>query len=356
MTVDGSALPGIDAGRVRRWLAGHVDGLAGPVEFELVSGGRSNLTYRITDAAGTAYALRRPPTGGVLSTAHDVGREWRFISALAPTAVPVPAPVAYCADTAVTGAAFYVMGFVEGLVLADTEAGLALAPEARAGAAEHLVDVLVALHALDPAAVGLGDMVRKTGYLERQLRRWHAQVHATGAPELSLLDEVHDLLARRIPAQAGGIVHGDYRAGNVAFGPDGAVRAVFDWELATSGDPMADLGWLAATWQDPGEQVPPATPGPSAVAGFPARAQLVRRYARLSGRDVSDLPYWVAFSRWRSACIGVGVRARYLAGHMGDDGFAARFLTSAESREPGSAGSRVVLVEAARDALRGVGL
>ena len=355
MTVDESALPGIDGERVGRWLAGHVDGLTGPVELELVSGGRSNLTYRITDAAGTAYALRRPPTGGVLSTAHDVSREWRFISALAPTAVPVPAPVAYCADTEVTGAAFYVMGFVEGLVLAGTEAGLALAPQARAGAAEHLVDVLVALHALDPAAVGLGDMVRKTGYLERQLRRWHAQVHATGAPELPLLDEVHDLLARRIPPQAGGIVHGDYRAGNVAFGPDGAVRAVFDWELATSGDPMADLGWLAATWQDPAEQLPPATPGPSAVAGFPARAQLVQRYARLSGRDVSDLPYWVAFSRWRAACIGVGVRARYLAGHMGDDGF-ARFLASAESGEPGSAGSRVVLAEAARDALRDGGL
>ena len=241
MSVAESALPGIQAGRVERWLAEHVDGLASPVDFGLVSGGRSNLTYRLTDAAGVTYALRRPPTGGVLSTAHDVSREWRFISALAPTAVPVPPPVAYCADTAVTGAEFYVMGFVEGLVLADSE--------------------------------------------------------------------VHDLLARRIPAQSSGIVHGAYRAGNVAFGPDGAVWAVFDWELATSGDPMADLGWLASTWQDPGEQLPPATPGPSAVAGFPARAQLVQRYARLSGRDVSNLPYWVAFSRWRSACIGVGVRA-----------------------------------------------
>ncbi len=260
--------------------------------------------------------------------------------------------MAYCADTAVTGAEFYVMGFVEGLVLADGEAGLALAPQARASAAGHLVDVLVALHALNPVAVGLGDMVRKTGYVERQLRRWHAQVHATEPPETPLLDEVHDLLARRIPAQASGIVHGDYRAGNVAFGPDGAVRAVFDWELATSGDPMADLGWLAATWQDPGEPLPPATPGPSAVPGFPARAELVRRYARLSGRDVSDLPYWVAFSRWRSACINVGVRARYLAGHMGDDGFAARLATSAGSRAPGLAAERVVLAEAARDALR----
>jgi aminoglycoside phosphotransferase (APT) family kinase protein len=338
---------------VEHWLADHVDGLAGSVEFGLVSGGRSNLTYRLTDAAGATYALRRPPTGGVLSTAHDVSREWRFISVLAPTAVPVPPPVVFCADTAVTGAEFYVMGFVEGLVLADTEAGLALAPQARAGAAEHLVEVLVALHALDPVAVGRGAMVRKTGYMERQLRRWHAQVHATDPPELALLDEVHDLLARRIPAQASGIVHGDYRAGNVAFGPDGAVRAVFDWELATSGDPMADLGWLASTWQDPGEQLPPATSGPSAVPGFHVRAQLVQRYARLSGRDLSNLPYWVAFSRWGSACIGVGVRARYLAGHMADDGFAARLLTSAEA---GSAGSRAILAEAARDALREGGL
>src|ERR1700722_19218685 len=207
--------------------------------------------------------LRLPPTGGVLSTAHDVSREWRFISALAPTAVPVAAPVAYCADATVTGAEFYVMEFVEGLVLADQEAGLALAPQARARAAEHLIDVLVALHALDPVAVGLGDMVRKTGYVERHLRRWHAQVHATGAPELALLDEVHDLLARRIPAQSNGIVHGDYRAGNLAFGSDGAVRAVFHWELATTGDPLADLGYLASSWPDPGEPLLPTTPGPS---------------------------------------------------------------------------------------------
>jgi aminoglycoside phosphotransferase (APT) family kinase protein len=347
-----SDLPGIDAGRVGRWLGDNVDGLAGPVEFGLVSGGRSNLTYRVTDAAGTAYALRRPPTGGVLSTAHDVSREWRFISAMAPTPVPVPRPVAYCADAAVTGAEFYVMGFVDGLVLADEEAGLALARPARTVAGEDMVDVLVALHALDPVAVGLGDMVRKTGYLERQLRRWQAQIHATEGPETPLLDEVHDLLARRLPPQASGIVHGDYRAGNISFGPDGTVLAVFDWELATSGDPLADLGWLAASWADPGEALPSATPSPSAVPGFPARATLVDRYARRSGRDVSDLPYWVAFSRWRIACIGVGVRARYLAGHMGDDGYAARLAATAGPGEPGSFAGRLVLAEAARDALR----
>jgi aminoglycoside phosphotransferase (APT) family kinase protein len=146
----------------------------------------------------------------------------------------------------------------------------------------------------------------RTGYVERQLRRWHAQVHASVSSVsgdlalLVLLDEVHDLLARRVPAQRTGIVHGDYRPGNLAFGPDGTVRAVFDWELATTGDPMADLGWLAASWQDPGEDVPPVTPGPSTVPGFPARALVMDRYARLSGRDVSDLPYWVAFALWLS--------------------------------------------------------
>lgn len=348
MAITEPKLAGIDAVRVGRWLAEYVEGLAGPVEFELVSGGLSNLTYRVTDAVGRVYALRRPPLGGVLDTAHDMNREWRFISALAPTPIPVARPLAYCADTAVTGAEFYVMGFVEGRVLTDRDAGLCLPPAARARAGDQVVDVLVALHTLDPFGVGLGGLVRRTGYLERQLRRWRAQVHATGAEHLTLLDEVHDLLARRIPAQSTGIVHGDYRPGNMAFGPDGTVRAVFDWELATSGDPMADLAWLASTWEDPGDETPPTTPGPSTVPGFPGRAQLVARYARLSGRDVSSLPYWVALSRWRAACIGVGVQARYVAGHMADDGYLA------QARARASAGVR--LGEAARDALRSMGI
>src|SRR5579863_5095455 len=130
------ALAGIDPEPVNRWLAGHVGGLIPPVDFDLISGGRSNLTYRLTDAAGAIFALRRPPTGGVLATAHDMGREWRFISAMAATAVPVAVPLAYCADAGVTGAEFYVMGYVDGIVLADRDAGLALAPGARATAGE----------------------------------------------------------------------------------------------------------------------------------------------------------------------------------------------------------------------------
>jgi aminoglycoside phosphotransferase (APT) family kinase protein len=348
MSVADTRLAGIDAERVGRWLASHVEGLVGPVEISLVSGGRSNLTYRVTDAAGAEYALRRPPTGGVLSTAHDMNREWAFLSAVAPTAVPVPRPLAFCPDPDVTGAEFYVMGFVDGLVLADRDAGMRLTSEARTRAGEHLVQVLVALHALDPRDVGLGEMVRSTGYVERQLRRWHRQVHQSGAEDLRLLDEVHDLLAAHVPAQCTGIVHGDYRPGNMAFGSDGTVRAVFDWELATTGDPLADLGWLISTWQEPDDETAVTTPGPSTAPGFPSRAEIVDRYARLSGRDLSDLPYYVAFSRWRSACIGAGVQARYLAGHMGDDGYLD------EARARAEQGAR--LGEAARDALRELGI
>lgn len=335
---------GIDAERIGRWLAANVEGLVAPVEFAPVSGGRSNLTYRVTDAAGTVYALRRPPMGGVLQTAHDMGREWRFVSAMAGTGVPVAPPLAFCDDTEVIGVPFYVMGFVDGLVLADADAATRLDPAARARAGENLVEVLVALHELDPYERGLDAMVRPTGYAERQLRRWHHQIRQSDVPHLTLLDEVHDLLAAHVPAQRTGIVHGDYRPGNLAFGPDGTVRAVFDWELATSGEPLADVGYLVATWQEPDDPEPVGTPGPTVVPGFPSRTELVERYARLSSRDVSDVPYWVAFAQWRSACISVGVRARYAAGHMADDGYREQAQARADEE--------IRLAETARIAVR----
>jgi aminoglycoside phosphotransferase (APT) family kinase protein len=335
---------GIDPARVGHWLAAHVGGLVEPVRFELISGGRSNLTFQVTDAAGGRYALRRPPLGGVLASAHDMGREWRFICALAPSGVPVAPPLAFCDDPQVTGAPFYVMGFVGGLVPAGPEEAVRLDTPARARACESLIEVLVALHAVDPHQVGLGPMVRSTGYAERQLRRWLHQVRQTPVDHLALLEEVHDLLAARVPAQRTGIVHGDYRPGNLAFGPDGTVLAVFDWELATSGDPLADLGYLVSTWQEPGDPATGSPPGPTTLPGFASRADLVRRYADLSGRDVSDVPYWIAFSRWRSACISVGVRARYLAGHMADDGYRLEATARGEQE--------IHLAETARAALR----
>jgi aminoglycoside phosphotransferase (APT) family kinase protein len=315
------ASPGIDRERVTRWLGAHVPGLRGPVEFTLIAGGRSNLTYRVTDAAGMAWALRRPPTGGVLSTAHDMSREWRFISALTGTDVPVPRPIEYCSDTEVTGAEFYVMDFVAGVVLGDAAAARPVPEAARHRAGLATVDAMVALHQVDPDDVGLGSAARRDGYLARQLKRWQRQVHQSGVADLDVLDRVHDALAARIPPAVSGIVHGDLRPGNVCYHPDGSIAAIFDWELATLGDPLADLGWLLSTWVDPADELPPTTGGPNAEPGFPSRSELVERYARGSGRDVSEVPYYLAFARWRAACIAAGVHARYLAGVMGEDDY-----------------------------------
>jgi aminoglycoside phosphotransferase (APT) family kinase protein len=310
-----------------------------PVVVERISGGHSNLTYRITDAAGTRWALRRPPTGMVLATAHDMGREWRFVSALAPTGVPVAPPVAYCADDAVIGAEFYVTGFVEGEVLGDAESGHRLAPQARLSAGAATVDVLADLHAVDPDEVGLADLRRPGGYLERQLKIWHRQVHASAVEDLSVVDAVHERLVARaaaLPPSQVRIAHGDYRPGNLAYGPDGTVRAIFDWELATLGDPLADLGWLLASWGRPADTAPPTIAGPNQAGGYPDGDELVARYARRSGRDVGETDFYVAFARWRSACIGAGVHSRYVAGVMGgaeSDGGAARLRSLHDQAE-----------------------
>ncbi|MGF7237004.1 MAG: phosphotransferase family protein [Frankia sp.] len=314
-------LPGIDPGAVTRWILAEVPDAAAPLAFSFLAGGRSNLTYRVTDALGAAWVLRRPPTGEVLATAHDMGREYRFLTALRSTAVPVAEPVALCEDAAVTGAPFYLMGFVEGTVLATEQDGLSLPLSARPAAADSIVDTLVELHAVDPIAVGLGSLARPGSFLERQLRRWHRQIHATGGDgeQLALLDEVHTRLVALLPPSAGTVIaHGDYRAGNLAVDRTGQVRGVFDWELATLGDALADLGWLMSAWSRPGDPDPPATSTPSTAPGFPAADHLARRYAERSGRDIDALPYYLAFARWRSACIWHGVTARYRAGVMGD--------------------------------------
>lgn len=290
----------------------------GPVGVSRISGGHSNLTFRVTDDAGTAWALRRPPTGGVLATAHDMSREWRFVRALAPTPVPVPEPVAYCDDTAVIGAEFYLTGFVDGVVPGDPAAGERIPPELRRSCGLDVADVLADLHAVDPDEVGLGDLHRPGSYLERQLRRWHRQVHDSAIADLSAVDEAHALLTARMPATGETrIAHGDYRPGNLSFDTGGRIAAVFDWELATLGEPLADLGWVLASWQRPGDAQPAITTGPTAADGWPERDELAARYAQRSGRDTSELPYFLAFARWRSACIGAGVYTRYKQGNMG---------------------------------------
>jgi aminoglycoside phosphotransferase (APT) family kinase protein len=303
------------------WLEANVPGLQAPLDFVLVAGGRSNLTFKVTDANGVDYVLRRPPLGHVLATAHDMSREHRIISALGPTDVPVPPALAFCDDEAVNGAPFYVMGFVDGHIIRDANAAKALTPEQRRTAGESLVDVLAQIHAVDVDAVGLGDLGRREGYIERQLNRWYKQYGQSKSREIPAIDEVYATLSARIPEQgAPAIVHGDYRLDNCMIGNDGHVAAVLDWELCTLGDPMADVGLLMVYWNDPEDQQAALLAAATTSEGFPRRKDLLERYAAKTGRDLSGVDFYVAFGYWKLACILDGVYARYKGGAMGNDG------------------------------------
>jgi len=330
---DTSTTPvGIDRDRVHRWFQDHVGDVGGADELVIdqVQGGHSCLTYIVTAADGARYVLRRPPVGHLLASAHDVLREHRVITALAGTDVPVAPVVGVCEDPEVTGAPFYVMSFVDGPVLHDRAAAERLPVEARRRAAESMVEVLVALREVDPDAVGLGDFAKRTDYLGRQLRRWHQQWEAADTRPMPRVAELHDWLVANQPEEGpAGIVHGDFRLGNVIHAPDGSVAALLDWELCTLGPPAADLSYLLSWWAGSGTARADAA---SAADGFPGRDQLVAWYEARTGETAADLDYWLAFHAWRSGCIAAGVYTRYKHGQMGaapDD--LARFEDSVEA-------------------------
>ena len=307
---------------VTEWLVANLEHVEAPFSAELIAGGRSNLTFLITDATGHKLVLRRPPLGHVLATAHDMAREYRIIASVGKTLVPVPPALGLCADVAVNDAPFYVMGYVEGVVLDSAERSAALPRELRVHASEHLVDVLADLHAVDIDAVGLGDLARREGYVERQLKRWSTQWANSKTRELAAIDEVGRLLRERIPAQQGvSIVHGDYRFGNCLVDTtSGRIAAVLDWELCTLGDPLADLGYLGVYWSNGDDVASLRANDPTPAGGFLTYAALLERYGERTGRDLSEIGYYVAFSCWRLAVISEGVYARYLHGAMGDQG------------------------------------
>jgi aminoglycoside phosphotransferase (APT) family kinase protein len=320
------ALTGIESEKVSAWFVAHIPGVQLPLQFHRVAGGRSNLTFEVRDAAGRGYVLRRPPTSHVLPTAHDMSREYRVIAAMGPAGVPVPPALGLCTDNEVNGAPFYVMGFVDGLI-ARTEDDVIkmLDPSARNRAGLGLVDTLAKIHAVDPDQAGLGDFGRRDGYIARQLKRWYANYQAArdsrqGDP-MPAIDDLHDLLAARIPDQGGAsVVHGDYRLDNCIVSPTGDVVAVLDWELSTLGDPLADLAQLLVYWPEPGE-LSVLGHSPTLAGGFPTRAELSERYGAVTGRDLSQLDFYAAFAYWKLACILEGVFARYVAGAMGDETF-----------------------------------
>jgi aminoglycoside phosphotransferase (APT) family kinase protein len=312
-------IEGIDDERVAAWLMANVGGLTEPFSYQRIGGGRSNLTFAVTDASGRRFVLRRPPLGHVLATAHDMTREHRAMSAMGPTPVPVPEMLGLCTDESVNGSPFYVMTLVEGDVMDTPEKADQVSPDVRQAMTSDLVEVLTALHALDIDEIGLGDFGRREGYIERQIARWSKQWAGSKTRELPVVDEVAAQLATRVPAQQGvGVVHGDYRFGNcVSDLAAGRIIAVLDWELCTLGDPLADLGYLGVYWSVDGRGGG-GVYDPTAVGGFGSFDDVVERYAKLSPRDVSDVNFYVAFQMWRSAVIIEGVYARYLHGQMGD--------------------------------------
>src|SRR3954451_8153033 len=319
-------LPGVDLAALTRWLDDTQPGRRqGPLEGAVIAGGKSNLTYRITDGT-TTWALRRPPHAHVLPTAHDMVREFRVISALAGTAVPVAPAVALCDAPAVLGAPFYLMGFVDGVVLDRPDRLAGLTTRAATRSCELLMDTLVELHEVDPAAVGLADFGRPEGFLARQVRRWHQQWQASETRPLDELAATVDRLTATLPEQsAPAIVHGDYRLTNVMFAPGeegigDRIAAVVDWEMATLGDPLTDLG-LLVVYQDLAQQGDTIMPQLRPEAGFLSSEQLIARYAQRSTRDLTHLSWYVGFGYFKLAVVAEGIHRRFLAGKTVGAGF-----------------------------------
>ena len=316
-------MEGLDIDSLTRWVVENVQGLEPPLNLSLIAGGRSNLTFEIKDSLANKAILRRPPISHVLPTAHDMAREFKIISALHPTDVPVPVPLALCSDPSVAELPFYVMSFVEGEILKNSEeVEKTRTPASRAAISKSLVSVLAKLHAVDSDSVGLGDLGRRNGYIERQLKRWHGQ-YTKSSQEIEsyvpLIDEVHAKLSSRIPDQLGtAIVHGDYRLDNTMVAADDSIAAVLDWEICTLGDPLADLGLLMVYWAQPQDKEAPLGTV-TTLDGFYTREQIAIEYHRQSQIDVSNIGYYLAFGYWKLACILQGVNSRYRQGATAGD-------------------------------------
>jgi aminoglycoside phosphotransferase (APT) family kinase protein len=334
---------GYDTAAVEAWIAAHTQSLSPPLKWTRLEGGHSNLTYLIEDAEGRQAVIRRPPMGELLPRAHDMAREWALICALGRTRVPVPPALAFCDDSSVTGAKFYVMGRIDGHPLYSADDARAWAPaHLRERIAHSFVDVLAELHSIDPDSVGLGELGKKDDYIGRQLKTWYRSWNASVAAAQLDDPRAHALqqyFLEHVPDQGPArIVHGDYGLHNTLVGPDGRIAAVVDWEISTLGDPLADLAYALNQWAEPSD--PPSVRGvpPTTLPGFPSRSEMAQRYAQRTGRDLRLLDYYVGFNRWKSAAIVQGVYARYLEGKKSTAGvdlpaLKAQILRSLEQAE-----------------------
>jgi len=315
---------GVDLDALRPYFARHVEGAGdAPLSASLIAGGRSNLTYVVGDGEHE-WVLRRPPLGHVLPTAHDMGREYRVLRALADTDVPVPRVLAFCEDESVNGAPFYVMEKVDGVILRTPDEMAQLSPDEAQRCSTQLVDVLARIHGVDYDAVGLSEFGHPDGFVERQVRRWGEQWERSKTRELPAIDELARRLRAALPASpAPTIVHGDYRLDNtmLAQGDPGRVVAVLDWEMATLGDPLTDVGLFLLYWGQGDAQVIATGRNMPTAGGFLGRDAVIARYAEVSGRAVDNLDFYVVLAAYKLAIIVEGIHARFLMGKTLGEGF-----------------------------------
>jgi aminoglycoside phosphotransferase (APT) family kinase protein len=310
-------------------LARELPGDDAPLEFERIGEGHSNITYLVR-RGGDRFVLRRPPRGPLPPSAHDVLREWRILDAIKDTPARSPRTLLACADESVIGAPFYVMEYVEGAVITGEIPGPLDTPEEHRRMGLDLVDALAEVHAVDWRACGLESFGKPTGYLERQVKRFTGLWEYNKTREVPRVQEMRDWLADNMPdSQEATIVHGDYRLGNtmVAHDPPARLIAIFDWELSTIGDPLADLGYMTVTWIQPGDPADTMFSSLSAVTrseGFPSRDELVAYYEERTGRSMSALNWYQALALWKAAVFMEGNYKRSLAGTT-DDPFLKMF-------------------------------
>ena len=316
-----SVLPGLDLERLGAWFAAEIPDVGGALTATLIAGGKSNLTFLVTDGA-SEWIVRRPPLGHVLATAHDMVREYRVMSALRDTPVPVPLTYALCRDAAVVGAEFYVMGCCVGTPFRRADELAVFGPERTRAISAGLVDTLVALHQVDPAAAGLGDFGRPEGFLARQVERWMKQLTASRSRDLPAAEELYARLAADVPAgSATGIVHGDFRLDDLLIDESDTVTAVLDWELATLGDPLTDLALMLTYHRLGAMELGDAVNDAGSAPGFLGQDEIIARYASGSDRDLSQFGFYLGLAAFKLAAILEGIHYRHITGHTVGEGF-----------------------------------
>ncbi|MFC8845920.1 MULTISPECIES: phosphotransferase family protein [unclassified Micromonospora] len=319
MTVE---LGTLDLRALGAYLARHIPDLTGRLRADFVDGGRSNLTYAVHDG-DRSWALRRPPLGTIAPSANDIHREFRVTTALVGSPVPVATPVLYCADPTVIGAPFSLVAWVDGVVIRDPGQLAVLAPSTVWSIGHSMIDLLLRLHAVAPASVGLGTFGRPEGFLLRQVHRWKRQWDVVATRPSTDADELQRRLVAAVPPQsAPGIVHGDFRLDNIIYSADlSGVAALLDWEMATIGDPLTDLG-LLLVYTDP--VCAPVLPHGCPVTGsdrFPTRDEIVATYAAGTSRDLTHLTFYEALGYYKLAVIAEGVHRRFVEGMTIGSGF-----------------------------------